>query len=141
VFPDQTVFWAFAFIMLTGVALNRLLIRPLRRAMREREGAVKAARQMAESAASQARSATAEFETRTQAARSEIYREMDEKRRRALERRAELLARTRADAEASIDEAGKRLRSQAAAARAQLEADATNMAGAIVERVLGRATQ
>jgi F-type H+-transporting ATPase subunit b len=140
VFPDQTVFWAFAFIILTGVALNRLIVKPLRRAMREREGAVKSAREMAESAASQARSATAEFEARTQAARAEIYREMDEKRRQALERRRELLARTRADAEASIDEAGKRLRSQVETARAQLDADATSMAGAIVERVLGRAS-
>jgi F0F1-type ATP synthase membrane subunit b/b' len=141
VFPDQTVFWAFAIIMLTGVALNGLLIRPLRRAMQARESAVKSARQMAESAATQARSATAEFESRTQAARTEIYREMDEKRRRALEHRAELLGRTRAEAEASVADAGKRLRSQVDAARAQLDADAATMAGVIVERVLGRAVQ
>ena len=53
---------------------------------------MKSARDLAESAAAQARAAAAEFEARVQAARSEIYREMDEKRRRALARRADLLA-------------------------------------------------
>ena len=66
---------------------------------------MKSARELAESAAAQAQAATAEFEARTQAARSEIYREMDEKRRRALERRAELLAETRATVEAEIRDA------------------------------------
>jgi F0F1-type ATP synthase membrane subunit b/b' len=63
---------------------------------------------------------------------------MDEKRRQALERRSELLARTRAEAEAAIREATERVRAQAAQARARLEQDATTLAAAIVERVLGR---
>jgi F0F1-type ATP synthase membrane subunit b/b' len=138
VFPDLTVFWALVFILLTGVVLNQLLLEPLQRAMRERESAVKSARMLAESAAARARGATSEFEAQTQAARSEIYREMDEKRRRALERRAELLGRTRAEAEASIREASERLRTQTAAARIRLEQEAEAMGKAIEERVLGR---
>ena len=106
--------------------------------MAEREGAVKSARELAESAAAQARAATAEFEARTQAARSDIYREMDEKRRRALARRAELLAETRAKVEAEIGAARESLQKQAAAARARLEQEANVLAGDIVERVLGR---
>jgi F0F1-type ATP synthase membrane subunit b/b' len=108
------------------------------RVVNERQGAVKSARQLAESAASQAQAATAEFESRTQAARADIYREMDEKRRRALERRSELLGQTRAQVEQEIFEARESLRNQAAAARATLEQDATGLAGEIVERVLGR---
>lgn len=137
-FPDVTVFWVVFLILLTGVILNGLIVRPVLRVVQAREGAVKSARQLAESAAAQAQAATAEFESRTQAARAEIYREMDEKRRRALDRRAELLAQTRAEAEASIQQATERVKAQAAAARTQLERDAHILAGAIVERVLGR---
>ena len=137
-FPDVTVFWVVFFIFLTGVIFNRLILRPILRVMAEREGAVKSARELAESAAAQARTATAEFEARMQAARSEIYREMDDKRRRALARRAELLAGTRAQVETEIVQARESLQNQAAAARARLEQDATVLAGDIVERVLGR---
>ena len=137
-FPDVTVFWVIFFIFLTGVIFNGLILRPILRVMAEREGAVKSARELAESAAGQARTATAEFEARTQAARNEIYREMDEKRRRALARRAELLAATRAQVESEIVEARESLQKQAAAARARLEQDANVLAGDIVERVLGR---
>jgi F0F1-type ATP synthase membrane subunit b/b' len=63
---------------------------------------------------------------------------MDEKRRGALERRAALLARTRAEAEGSIRTATERLRGEAAAARARLEGEASAIAAEIVERVLGR---
>jgi len=138
VFPDLTVFWVIFFILLTGVALNGLIVRPVLRVMQERETAVKSARQLAESVAAKARAATEEFDARMQAARSEIYREMDEKRHRALERRSELLAATRVEAEASIREATDRVRSQAEAARAQLEQDAAGLAEEIVTRVLGR---
>jgi len=138
VFPDLTVFWVVFLILLTGVILNGLILKPVLRVVAAREGAVKSARELAESAAAQARAATAEFESRTQAARSDIYREMDEKRRRALERRAELLAETRTTVEAEIGAARESLKSQAEAARATLERDASVLAGDIVERVLGR---
>ena len=91
--PDLTVFWVIFFVLLTGLCLDRLILRPLLRVMGEREGAVTAASALAETAAAKARAATAEFETKTQAARTEIYREMDEKRRQALERRSKLLTR------------------------------------------------
>jgi F-type H+-transporting ATPase subunit b len=138
VFPDVTVFWVVLLILLTGVILNGLILKPVLRVMADREGAVRSARELAESAAAQARAATAEFETRTQAARAEIYREMDEKRRRALGRRADLLAQTRTSVEAEIVTARESLGNQAAAARAALEREANVLAGDIVERVLGR---
>lgn len=137
-FPDVTVFWAAFIVLLTGLILNGLIVKPLLRVMSQREGAVKSARDLAESAAGQARTAAAEFDARVQAARSEIYREMDEKRRRALARRADLLAETRAKVGVEISEARKSLDKQAAAARARLDQDANVLAGEIVERVLGR---
>jgi F0F1-type ATP synthase membrane subunit b/b' len=138
VFPDLTVFWVVFLILLTGIILNGLIIRPVLRVVHEREGAVTSARQLAETAAARAEVATAEFESRTQAARAEIYREMDESRRRALERRVTLLAQTRQEAEMSIGQASERIRQQATTARGELEREAGALAGHIVERVLGR---
>jgi len=138
VFPDLTVFWVIFFVLLTGVLLNGLIIKPVQRVMQQRDQAVKSARQLAESAAEKARAASAEFDSRTQAARAEIYREMDEKRRGALDRRSELLARTRAEVEAEIVGARERLRAQSVAARDRIEQEAGAHAAQIVERVLGR---
>ena len=137
-FPDVTVFWVILLILLAGVILNGLILTPVLRVMQAREGAVKSARQLAESAATKAQAATAEFESRTQAARSEIYREMDDKRRRALDRRTDLLAQTKSETEAALLQATQRLKTQAAEARAQLDRDASGLADEIIVRVLGR---
>jgi F0F1-type ATP synthase membrane subunit b/b' len=63
---------------------------------------------------------------------------MEEARRAALERRTELLAETRRQAEASIAEATARVRAEAAEARSRLDRDAEALAATITERVLGR---
>ena len=63
---------------------------------------------------------------------------MDEKRRAALERRAELVAATRREIEQTVHAATERLQTQTAVARQQIERDADALAASIVERVLGR---
>lgn len=136
--PDLSVVWVIGFVLLLTVILDRLLLRPITRVMRERESAIRSARDLAEQSRSRAQAAVDEFEEKTRSARTELYRQMDEKRRAALASRAELLAGTRREIERTTDEASKRLAGQAAAARERLERDADALAGTIVERVLGR---
>jgi F-type H+-transporting ATPase subunit b len=136
--PDLSVVWVIVIVLVLAAGLDRLLFRPLMEVMKAREHAVTSARALAESAASQARAAAAEFEARTTAARTEVYREMDEKRRAALDEQAALLARTRHETDVAIADASARLKAEALAAREQLDRDATVLAGAVVERVLGR---
>ena len=106
--------------------------------MQQREGAIRSARELAESSRIKAQAAADEFEARTRAARNDLYRQMDEKRRAALERRAELVAETRREIEKTVQDASDRLHHQAAAARQQIDRDADALASTIVERVLGR---
>ena len=106
--------------------------------MQQREGAIRSARELAESSRARAQAAGDEFESKTRAARAEVYRQMDEKRRAALDRRAEIVAGTRAEVERRASEATERIRSQADAARTQIDRDADTLATTIVERVLGR---
>lgn len=136
--PDLSVVWVIAFVLLLTVVLDRLLLRPMTAIMQRREGAISAARELAETSRARAQAAADELEARTRAARAEVYRQMEEKRRAALDRRTALLAETRQEVERSTAQATERIEKQAAAARAQLERDADSLATTIVERVLGR---
>ena len=136
--PDLSVVWVIVFVLTLSVILDRLLLRPATRVMQEREGAIRSARELAETSRARAQAAADEFEAKTRAARGDVYRQMDEKRRAALDRRAALVGDTRREVEQSLRDAAQRVQKQAAAARAQLERDSDTLATSIVERVLGR---
>ncbi len=136
--PDLSVVWVVLIVLVLAFVLNRWLFRPLTRVMDERAARVKSATDLAEATAEKARQAAAEFDARTRAAQAEIYREMDEKRRGALEERAVLVAKTRQEVEQSLADARTQLDRQAAEARLSLEQDADRLGAAVVERVLGR---
>jgi F0F1-type ATP synthase membrane subunit b/b' len=138
VIPDLSVLWVIGFVLLLTVLLDRLLLRPLTGVMRAREGAIRSARELAESSRAKAQAASDEFDSRTQAARADVYRQMEEKRRTALDRRAEIVGSTRREVEQTVQGAAERIASQAAAARTQIDRDADSLAAGIVERVLGR---
>ena len=125
-------------MLVLSVVLDRLLLRPLTQVMHQREGAIRSARELAESSKARAQAAADEFDSKTRAARSEVYRQMDEKRRAALDQRTEIVAATRAEVEKTAADATERIRRQAEAARSQIDSDADSLATTIVERVLGR---
>jgi F-type H+-transporting ATPase subunit b len=133
-----SVVWVIFFVLLLTVVLNRLLFRPVLRVMAERERAISSARELAERAAGEARLATAEFERKTAEARAELYRQMDDMRRTAMEERARILARTRAEADAEIAAASAKLKAEADEARRRLDAEADALGAAVAERILGR---
>ena len=136
--PDLSVLWVIVFVLMLTVLLDRLLLRPLTRVMNEREGAIRSARELGEAARAKAQAASDELEATTRAARSDLYRQMDEKRRSALDQRAALVAQTRAEIGRTVSDAAARVAAQAKAARVHLERDADALATTIVERVLGR---
>ena len=136
--PDLSVVWVIVLVLVLSVVLDRVLLRPVTRVMQEREGAIRSARELAETSRTRAQAAAEEFEAKTRAARTDVYRQMEEKRRAALERRTALVTETRQEIERSTREASERVQKHAQTARAQLERDADLLATAIVERVLGR---
>jgi len=106
--------------------------------MHQREGAINSARDLAETSRAKAQAASDEFESKTRAARAEVYKQMEDKRRAALDRRAEIVSATRAEVEQTTSAATDRIKKQADTARAQIDRDADALASTIVERVLGR---
>lgn len=138
--PDSSVVVVIALVLACTVVLNTLIFKPILRVMNERSGAVREARELADSAAQKAAAAASEYDRTLTAARTDVYTQMDEKRRVALDERAALLAATRGDVERELGDATARVREQSAAAQASLDQQAGDLAGAIVERVLGRAS-
>ena len=136
--PNLSVLWVIFFILVLTFVVDRLLLKPVLGVIRRREEAIESARELARRSATEAQAATAEFERKTTAARAEMYREMDEMRRAALGHRAEIVAQTRAEAEAQVAEAITRLDAEAAEARRTLAADAQVLGAAAAERILGR---
>ena len=100
--PDISVVWVLLAVLMLAFALDRLLFKPLLRVMQERDATVKSAMDLAQAAAAKADAATAEFDTKVGAARADLYKQMDERRRAAEAYRADLMAKTRADVDASL---------------------------------------
>jgi F-type H+-transporting ATPase subunit b len=136
--PNLSVIWVIFFILLLTVIIDRLLLRPVLGVITKREEAIESARALAQRTATEAQAATEEFERRTSAARAELYREMDEMRRAALGRRAEIVAETRAEAEAQVADAARRFDVEAQEAKRRLEAEAQALGAAAAEKILGR---
>jgi F-type H+-transporting ATPase subunit b len=137
--PDITTLWVVVLLLTTVVLLNTLVFKPVLAVIDARLKAVADARELAESAAQRAQAAAAEYDEKLTAARTAVYREMDDKRGVALEKRAALIGETKGVVEKELADAIARVRQQSAEARASLDRDAEALAGAIVTRVLGRA--
>ena len=138
--PDITVLWVVGFLLLCTYLLNTLVFKPILRVIEERAAAVRGARELADSAAQKATAAAAEYDQKLNMARAEVYRQMDDMRKAALDKRADLLASTRATVHGELSTATARVQQESKEARAALDRDASNLAGAIVSRVLGRAS-
>ena len=136
--PGLSVVGIIIIVLLLTVVLNYGLFRPMTRTLDERERAIKSAGDAARAAAEKADLAAAEFGRRTREAQADVYRAMEEHRREAMQRRADLLAQTRQDVDRTLAEASASLKAQTDEARVQLEKDADALADAVVERVLGR---
>ena len=122
--PDLSVIWVIAAILVLAFVLDRWLFKPVLRVMRERESAVHSAMKMAEDAAAKAKAATAEFDQKMGAARADLYKQMDERRKVGEAYRNEVIAKTRGEVDKTLADARVELETQAAQARATQERDA-----------------
>jgi len=138
VLPDLSVIFVLFAVILLAVVLDRVLFRPLLRVMRERADAVSSAIRLAENATAKAQAATAEFDAKVTAARTDLYKQMDERRKAADGYRADLMAKTKTEVDSQLSAASETLRAQADQARATLDKDAEALGQQIAAKVLGR---
>jgi len=138
VIPDLSVLWVIVLVLALTLVVQRFLFGPLLRVMHARESATAKALALAAEADRRAQTAAADYESQMSAARNEVYRQMEQVRRDALERRAAFVAQARQEAEATRSKAVRDLDASVAAARTALTTDAVTLSQSIVERVLER---
>jgi F-type H+-transporting ATPase subunit b len=138
VIPDLSVAWVIVFVLVLTGLLDRLLLRPLTRIMADRRSAIESARALTEASRARAQASSDEFDAKTRTARAELYQQMEEARRAAMARRAQVVAETRREVEQLVTDATARIRRQAAEAASRIDQDADAFASTIVEQVLGR---
>ena len=126
----------FFLVLLLYVYLRLTFFGPLGRVLAERRDATTGARQRAEELFQRAEQKAAECEARLQDARSEIYREHEAERQRALEARAARLREARVQADVQIREARGRIAQDLAAAKQSLGVQAEALSEQIVRVVL-----
>jgi F-type H+-transporting ATPase subunit b len=137
---DISTLWVVFLLFLCTFLLNTLIFQPILKVIDARTTAVRGARELAESASSKAAAAAAEYDTKLNAARADVYRQIDETRRAALDKRSALITDTRQTVERETQSATARVSQESAEARAALDRDAADLANAIVSRVLDRAS-
>lgn len=122
---------------LYSVLVHRPLVRVLGERRSRTEGAIEKAR--ADIAAAEAR--TAEYEQRLREARLAVFKAQEAQRQQALQRRAQAVAEARARAQAEVEQARMAIEKDKQVAQESLQSEASRLATAIIQTVLGRATE
>ena len=123
--PDLSVLWVIALLLLCVFVLNTLIFKPILAMSESRASAVRDARELAASAAQKATDAADQFDRTLATARTEVYAQMDDARRVALDKRAAVVAETKQrNRTRRCTTPPHGWPQQAAAARASLERDA-----------------
>jgi F-type H+-transporting ATPase subunit b len=117
--------------------LRANFFKPLERTLAERNARINKARAEAHEVQAAARDKTQSYEEALRKARASVFAEQETIRQVALDERAELLQKARAAAQEEVRVEKERIDREFAAARAQLEGEATVLAGRIAERILG----
>lgn len=126
----------FFLVIFLYLYLRKTFFGPLGKVLAERRDATSGARERAEEMFQKAEQKAAEYEAKLQAARSEIFREIEAERQRAVEAQAARVKEARVQAEAQVREARARIAEDVAAAKLALGAQVEFLSDQIVQRVL-----
>jgi F-type H+-transporting ATPase subunit b len=109
---------------------------PIQKAMAERDSKIEGARKDAAAVQAAANQELQNYNEALKKARAEIYAEQEQARHLILEERAKNLKAMRTLAQKEVAEAKKRIETELAAARKEIEAGAPEMAGEITRSIL-----
>jgi len=126
----------FLLVLCLYLYLKHVSFRPLARVLEARRQATEGMRQQAEELLARAAAKTAEYERALQAARTELYREMEATRQRWREHHARAVAEAREQARAVVAEARGQIQAELELARAELQAHSQRLAVLIADSIL-----
>lgn len=128
--PVSLIVLLFYFIM------RSLFFRPLLKVMAERDARTQGAQKAAEAAQTAAAEKIKQYEEALKAARAKVYAEQEVERKKLLDERAATLKDARTIATREVNSAKERVAGEFAAAKKELEATTSQLAGEIATRIL-----
>jgi F-type H+-transporting ATPase subunit b len=118
--------------------LKAVLYQPLMRVLRERSSRTEGKFDAARSTLTVAEGKASGYEDAIRSTRLDAYRLIDERRKHAMEERATLMARARAEAEKALQSAQEQIAADMVEAKKRLRHEADHIGNEIVETVLRR---
>lgn len=127
----------FFIVLLLHFYLKQMFFKPLARLLAERDEATEGAKNKAAEALVRASEKTAAYEEQIRAARSEIYREQEEQRKKWRDDQSAQVAAARRAAESTVADAKAQLTDQAEQAKRSLSEQTQALADEITQAILG----
>jgi F0F1-type ATP synthase membrane subunit b/b' len=126
----------FILVWVLYLYISRMFLGSLQKTMQQRQDSTTGLRRAAEEQISQAEQKTAQYQEALRVHSAEIYRQQEQDRQRAMERRAEILRQARQQAEAQIGSARQEIHGQAEEAKRTLQQESEQMAQRITRAIL-----
>jgi F-type H+-transporting ATPase subunit b len=127
-------------LLILHAYLRAMLFRPIAKMLKQREELTEGARKAADQSLAAAEAKAAEYEAKLRDARSAVYREQEETRKRWLEDQTAQIEQARSSADTAVRKAKDELKAEAAKARDMLAQTSSELANQIAESLLtGRA--
>lgn len=115
---------------------THVFFRPLQKTLQKRHESTRGLRQAAEEKLALAERKTEEYQQALRAAWADLYRQQEQERQQALERRAEILGHARRQAEELVSRARQEIRDEAETAKKHLAAESEQIAASILHAIL-----
>jgi len=125
-------------LILLCVYFRSMLFGPLDRVLKQRQDLTEGARKTAEQSLAAAERKTQEYEVKFREARSAVYKDQEETRRRWLEDQSAQVNQARSEAERRVKAAREAIATEMAAARQSLLSASEQLADQVVFAVTGR---
>jgi F-type H+-transporting ATPase subunit b len=136
--PDGTLAIHIAIIITMVFVLNKVLFRPVNRALDERENRTRGRSKEAREILQRVEGSLLRYEDSLRKARAEGYRLLEQQQAKALDERQRKIALVRKDVEEEIGQERGRIQAQADEARVTLEDEARRVAATISSQILRR---
>jgi F-type H+-transporting ATPase subunit b len=136
--PDGTLVIHIAIIITMVFVLNKVLFRPVNRALDERENRTRGRSKEAREIIQRVEDSLLRYEDSLRKARAEGYRLLEQQQSKALDERQQKISSVRKDVEEEIGQERGRIQAQADEARVTLKDEARRVAATISSQILRR---
>ena len=126
----------FCLVWLLYFYISKMFFTPLEKVLHQRHEATEGLRKAAADRVSQAEQKTAAYQEALRSSSAEIYKQQEQDRKQAVERRAEMLRQSRSRADERIKQARQEIEQAAEAAKKQLGQESEQMAQWITRVIL-----